>query len=63
MLTAYVWLNAKGPLTNRRAGMISARLPLDRASAPVDDDLLADLLALRPPVPQRRWHIGLEENN
>ncbi|GAA2042744.1 aldo/keto reductase [Agromyces tropicus] len=33
------------------------------ADTPIDEDLLADLLALRPPVAERPWPMGLEENN
>ncbi|MFV0253311.1 MAG: aldo/keto reductase [Beutenbergiaceae bacterium] len=36
---------------------------IDAALTPIDDELLASLLALRPPVQQRQWRSGLEVNN
>ncbi len=33
------------------------------AEAPIDEQLLADLLALRPPATDRPWQMGLPENN
>ncbi|MGC5224551.1 aldo/keto reductase [Micromonospora sp. DT81.3] len=33
------------------------------ASTPIDEELLASVLALRPPVGRRQWKMGLEENN
>ncbi|WP_019180188.1 aldo/keto reductase [Microbacterium yannicii] len=36
---------------------------LRAAETPIDEALLADMLALRPPVGHRQWSIGLEENN
>jgi L-galactose dehydrogenase len=36
---------------------------LRAASTPIDEELLAEILALRPAPGERQWHMGLEENN
>ena len=38
------------------------RSAVDAVDAVIDDELVADLLALRPPVDQRTWPIGRPEN-
>lgn len=39
------------------------RAAIDAASTPIDEDLLAALIALRPPLASRQWRSGLPENN
>jgi L-galactose dehydrogenase len=39
------------------------RSAVDAVDALIDDELVADLLALRPPVELRTWSSGLPENN
>lgn len=36
---------------------------IEAASTPIDEELLARFIALRPPVDQRPWTVGLPENN
>ncbi len=36
---------------------------VDAASTPIDEFILQEFLALRPPAGQRQWRIGMEENN
>lgn len=39
------------------------REAVEAASDPIDEELLATVLALRPPIAQRTWSSGLPENN
>jgi len=39
------------------------RSAVTAAETPIDESLLADLLALRPPPDEWQWHSGLPENN
>jgi hypothetical protein len=36
---------------------------VEAVGAPIDEDLITDLLALRPPVAHRTWISGLPQNN